>query len=259
MTRDYTYKIYETLLNSIIHSGYQCLPYADFVTHKYAQSSKQFVLRHDVDRKPENAVKIAEIEKRKGVKGTYYWRVVSESYNETCIKNVVDMGHELGFHYEDLTLTNGNSDKAIKLFEQNLEKFRKFYPVNTICMHGSPLTKWDNREIWKKFDYKKYGIIAEPYFDTDFSKIFYVTDTGRHWNKESVSVRDKVNTGFNIPMENTEHFIQLLRMKSFPNQMMMNIHPHRWNDNFLQWTRELVFQNIKNLIKFGMVKLKPYQ
>ena len=37
---------------------------------------------------------------------------------------------------------------AICDFGRNLEKFRKFYPVKTICMHGSPLSKWDNRDLW---------------------------------------------------------------------------------------------------------------
>ena len=70
-------------------------------------------------------------------------------------------------------------DKAIKSFEINLEKLRKLYPVKTICMHGSPLSKFDNRKIWDKFDYRDYGIIAEPYFDVDFDKVFYMTDKGR--------------------------------------------------------------------------------
>ena len=64
--------------------------------------------------------------------------------------------------------------------------------VKTICMHGSPLSKWDNRDLWKKYDYRDFGIIAEPYFDLDFDEVFYLTDTGRSWNNSKASVRDKV-------------------------------------------------------------------
>ncbi len=60
-------------------------------------------------------------------------------------------------------------------------------------MHGSPLSKWDNRDLWKKYDYRDFGIIAEPYFDLDFDEVFYLTDTGRRWDGSSVSVRDKVS------------------------------------------------------------------
>jgi len=36
---------------------------------------------------------------------------------------------------------------AIDDFRLNLEKLQKLYPVKTICMHGSPLSKWDNRDL----------------------------------------------------------------------------------------------------------------
>jgi len=49
---------------------------------------------------------------------------------------------------------------AICDFERNLEKLRELYPVKTICMHGSPLSKWDNRDLWKRYNYRDYGIIA---------------------------------------------------------------------------------------------------
>ena len=42
-------------------------------------------------------------------------------------------------------------------FKENLEKFRKVYLVKTICMHGSPLSKYDNRLIWEKYDYRDLG------------------------------------------------------------------------------------------------------
>jgi hypothetical protein len=83
---------------------------------------------------------------------------------------------------------------ALDDFRLNLEKLRKLYPVKTICMHGSPLSKWDNRDLWKRYDYRDYGIIAEPYFDLDFDEVFYLTDTGRSWNNSKASVRDKVGT-----------------------------------------------------------------
>ena len=38
-------------------------------------------------------------------------------------------------------------------FRFYLDKFRNIYPVKTICMHGSPLSKYDNRLLWEKYDY----------------------------------------------------------------------------------------------------------
>jgi hypothetical protein len=58
-----------------------------------------------------------------------------------------------------------------------------------------------------------FGIIAEPYFDVDFKEVLYLTDTGRRWDGDEVSVRDKVenrgqrsegrgqNSGMDAPMK----------------------------------------------------------
>jgi hypothetical protein len=59
-------------------------------------------------------------------------------------------------------------------------------------MHGSPRSKWDSRRIWDKYDYRKLGVIGEPYFDIDFNEVFYLTDTGRRWDGWKVSLRDKI-------------------------------------------------------------------
>jgi hypothetical protein len=47
-------------------------------------------------------------------------------------------------------------------------------------------------KVWEKYDYRDYGIIADPSFDIDYNEVFYITDTGRAWNNTSVSIRDKV-------------------------------------------------------------------
>ena len=59
-------------------------------------------------------------------------------------------------------------------------------------MHGSPLSKYDNKKIWEKYDYRDFGIIGDPSFDIDYDEVFYITDTGRAWNNSNVSIRDKV-------------------------------------------------------------------
>lgn len=159
------------------------------------------------------------------------------------------MGHEIGYHYEDLTLAKGNIDKAYTSFCNNLELLRQYYPVRTICMHGSPLSKWDSKDIWKKYNYKELGIIAEPYFDIDYHKVFYLTDTGRSWNNNNYSIRDVVNSGFDIKIKNTHHLIGMIASGNFPHKILINTHPQRWHDFGIRWIKELILQNIKNLIK----------
>ncbi|MEP7263921.1 MAG: hypothetical protein ABI772_05475 [Bacteroidota bacterium] len=252
MARDFTLKIYIELVQTIARAGYTMTAYEDFVTGK--TTGKQYILRHDVDNLPLQSLRTAEIEKANGARGTYYFRIVKQSNHPHIIEAIAKLGHEIGYHYEDLALAGGNFEKAYENYLSNLAYFRKYYPVTTICMHGSPLSKWDNRRIWEKYDYKKDDIIAEPYFDTDFSKVFYLTDTSRHWNGNDYSVRDKVTSPFNIPVEGTLDLINKIKNNKLPSLVMQNIHPQRWSDDMYLWTKELVLQNMKNVIKKNISK-----
>ncbi len=123
-------------------------------------------------------------------------------------------------------------------------------------MHGSPLSKWDNRLLWEYYDYRDVGIIGEPYLDVDYSNVFYITDTGRKWNNTTSSIRDNVDSPFNIPITNTSHLIELARQDNLPDKIMLNVHPQRWHDRPLPWLKELVWQNTKNVVKAGLRKIR---
>ena len=157
------------------------------------------------------------------------------------------------------------AEKAIELFEKHLTELRKYYPVKTICMHGSPLSKYDNKLLWKYYSYRDFGIIGEPYFDIDFNEVFYLTDTGRRWDGDRVSIRDKVNrspiTNHRSPItdyqsqdnwptyHSTSQIIQAVESGSFPQKAMITFHPQRWTDKPVPWVKELVWQNVKNVVK----------
>ena len=172
----------------------------DFTLSKYSElldalkafGLEELVLRHDVDLMPSNSLRTATMESEKGIHGIYYFRAVPESWDEEIIKLIALLGHEIGYHYESLTTCNGDVDKAYNDFCSNLERLRKIVPVRSICMHGSPRSPWDSKDIWKKYDYHELGIENEPYLDTDFSQVFYLTATGRRWDGYKVSVRDNI-------------------------------------------------------------------
>jgi hypothetical protein len=207
------------------------------------------ILRHDIDRSPENALKIAYLERELMISSSYYFRTVKQSYDEEVIKRIAEMGHEVGYHYEDLTVAAGDVDRAIRSFEMNLTELRKLCPVETVCMHGSPLSRWDNLMLWKKYDYRDFGIIGEPYLDVDFSQVMYLTDTGRCWNGTDVSVRDKVESKHECTMRTTFDVIEQLNHNVLPDHLMITVHPQRWATESLPWIRELVWQNTKNVMK----------
>jgi hypothetical protein len=161
---DFTLKVYKKLLNSLKKQNYSFYTLEDFIKLLNSSTTQLFnfpliILRHDVDRLPENALKMARIEKELRIKSTYFFRTIKSVFKPDIIGEIAGLGHEIGYHYENLGMYNGDYEKAIIDFENNLKKIRKFFPVKLICMHGNALKKWDNRDLWKKYDYKNYGII----------------------------------------------------------------------------------------------------
>ena len=208
---DFTQTTYKTLLETLKKKHYK---FATFQEHLHSINSKGsgdpdlsgqpfnhsvLLLRHDVDRLPQNSLKLAQIEHSLGIKGTYYFRVVPESYDLEIINKIASLGHEIGYHYEDVDLvvrsqksdlptkvstkvgvrsqneantskgkhtniqTYNHSniiDAAYESFCKNLEIFRKNFDIKTICMHGSPRSPYDNKLIWQKYDYRELGIIG---------------------------------------------------------------------------------------------------
>ncbi len=63
---------------------------------------------------------------------------------------------------------------AYEDFKRNLERLRAIVAVSTVCMHGSPLSGIDNLDLLRKYDYKRLGLVAEPYLDFDFNQMFYL-------------------------------------------------------------------------------------
>ena len=235
----------------------------DFTLTKYAEmldalkafGVESLILRHDVDLNPENSLRTARMESKMGLFGIYYFRAVPESWDEEIIRQIAALGHEIGYHYESLTTCNGDVYAAYEDFCQNLEKLRELVPVKSICMHGSPRSPYDSKDIWKKYDYHALGIENEPYLDTDFSKVFYLTDTGRRWDGYKVSVRDKIPqfqdewTAKGLTFHSTDDVIKGLQQNRIPKNLMVTVHPQRWNPFGVKWAKELLMQNAKNVVK----------
>ena len=251
--RDFTFETYRNLLKQIIQFGYEFQTMEEFIN---SPKNRVVVLRHDSDIWPKNDLKMAILESQLSVKSTYYFRV-PETFKEEIILKIVGLSHEIGYHYEDLVRSKGNQDMAIANFKINLKQLRRFYPVRTITRHGRPLSTIESLELWKKFNYMSLGIIAEPYLDVDYSKVLYLTDNGSKWNASSSNIRDYTYSEyFNFDIETTFDLIEAFSQNKLPNQIILNVHPARWNDNFLVWTYRFFLQKAKNSAKTLLKSLR---
>jgi hypothetical protein len=254
---DFTIKTYTLLLKALQSSGYAFQRISDFIR---MPKDKTIIFRHDVDRLPDNALGMARLEHGLGIAATYYFRAVPESWDEVIIREISSLGHEIGYHYECLTACDGNLENAFDNFQTNLANLRTLVPVSTICMHGSPKSRWDSKDLWETYDYRKLGIVGEPYLDLDFNEVFYLTDTGRCWNGWKVSVRDKlpqqeawIRQG--LVFRATWDIIRAAEHGDLPSKTMLTVHSQRWHDRPWPWLWELIWQNAKNVVKRWMIKM----
>lgn len=248
---EFTFAKYKELIAGFTESGYKTQRVKDFIA---SPEEKVVILRHDVDRFPKQALAIARIEAGMRVFSTYYFRTNSSVFKENIINEIIRLGHEIGYHYDDLTAAWGNHKNAIELFKINLDKLRVFYPVETICMHGSPISPWNNTDLWKKYAYKQYGVSADLYFDLDYDSVFYITDNGFRWNHFNTSVRDKVKTEFNIVIKDTDDLIMKIKKDELPPLVLLNTHPDTFFEPGIGWYFNRFFIKSKNPVKWFIVK-----
>lgn len=260
---DFTLTAYRRLVEALKTAGYEFLTMAEFADR---QGDKVVCLRHDVDLRAANSLRTAQIEHELGVRATYYFRVVPESNQPDIIRAIAALGHEIGYHYEDMSLADGDVHKAYTHFCEQLAYFRTYYPVRTICMHGAPTSRYDGRDLWKHYSYRDLGLTCEPYLDLDYSKVFYLTDTGRCWDGFNVSVRDKIPvyqdewTRQKLSFHTTDQVVAavnsgIIRSK-LNGSLLITTHPQRWTDSRSLWLRELVLQSAKNIVKRVLILIR---
>jgi hypothetical protein len=238
---------FELLMTTLKAADIQFMTVKDY--YKNPQGNA-VILRHDIDDRKANALKFAELQNKLGIRGTYYFRIVPQSFDATIISEIESMGHEIGYHYEDMDLAHGNMDDAYQLFLSNLATLRSVANIETICMHGSPRSDFDNKSVWSKYDYKKCHVICEPYLDLDFQTLYYITDTGRMWDGNRYSIRDYITTDKKWPVfHSTRDIIRSIEEGKFPYPVMINFHPQRWTNHPIEWTAEFITQRIKNILK----------
>jgi hypothetical protein len=231
MIRDFTLEKYDQLCGEIINSGYEVFTVYDYMLR--SPKSNYVILRHDVDSRPGMALKMAELENRMDISATYYFRFVKGIFDPEIIRQINDLGHEIGYHYEVLSKAGGNFEEAIKLFDFELAEFRQICSINTICMHGSVLSKHNNRELWNIYDYRSFGLSGEAYLSLG-DNFHYLSDTGWEWNKKH-KLRDLMPAKLDEPsISSTSQLFDLISNNKIENIYLL-IHPGNWTDKYCDW------------------------
>jgi hypothetical protein len=243
--KDFTLDAYENLLKIISNKQ---IPTFTILDHYNNRPVSGITIRHDVDRKAHNSLLVARLENKYGIKSTYYFRMTKESFQPNIIKEIANLGHEIGYHYEDLSTARGDIKKAFTLFEANLKKLREISKIESIAMHGSPLLPWDNRDLWKHKYFTDFALKCEALVSIDYTRSYYITDTGRSWSGSSVNIRDHVESLATPKIASTTDLISLI-LKNPEIRLALVMHPERWTNSKIEWTTQLFKDTFINLAK----------
>jgi hypothetical protein len=247
MARDFTYDVYERLIDAVVDHDYETLTVREYVSRE-TRPERFFLMRHDVDRKPENALDMARIEADAGVATSYYFRSIDKTYRPELFRAIEALGHEVGYHYEDVDRADGDVERARESFGRNLARLRTVTQVDTVCMHGNPLTPHDNRDMWAdKPDFDAYALHGEAYLSVDFTDLAYYSDTGRTWRDGVLKVKDHpvgpVTKQFQV--STTDELIDQLRRGNLGRVCLLS-HPNRWGHSNVECMSELAKDTVTN-------------
>jgi hypothetical protein len=146
---------------------------------------KSLLLRHDIDTSPLNALKMAEVEYSLGVTTNYYVLLHSKFYNPAAppffdaLKKIVDMGHEIGLHYDcsffeerKIDLQKGIAEDAKAL--ENILGVK----IKSISQH-KPTVSGRIKNLGSRY--------IDAYNDDLINKMKYISDSGFKWRDKSLA------------------------------------------------------------------------
>ena len=254
MSADFTLTKYRELLETALKAGYAILPIVDYL-RAGLPAAQNLLLRHDVDRRPWMALRMARLERDLGVRSTYYFRAVRHTFRPDVIAEIHGLGHEIGYHYETLADSRGDIAVAFELFQEHLSEMRQITPVQTISMHGRPLSPWDSREIWNHYDFKTLDLEGEAYLSIDYTKVRYFNDTGRTWHPTRHNVRDFASASPREELGSTDDLITVIDQLKHP-VLCVSAHPDRWAHSPARWVLSMFEDSLVNGAKVVLKRMR---
>jgi hypothetical protein len=140
--------------------------------------------RHDVDFSPQRALRLAQIENEVGVLATYFVLLTSTFYNAlepsvaATIRSIVDLGHQLGLHF-DAGLRRRLSgddriDTAVRFDKQIIEEYFGT-PVHAVSYHNPDVPGGVPP------DHELVANLVNAYGQPIRERYSYVSDSNGYW------------------------------------------------------------------------------
>jgi hypothetical protein len=125
------------ILSRALALGYRIVPFREF---ELPDKLPVLLLRHDLDGPLKGAQAIAELEAGVGVRATFFVQTAGDFYNllsmtnRSLLRRLVDLGHEVGLHYEAKRYVGGDGRTSLRSDLRLLEDLTG-QPVRSASQH----------------------------------------------------------------------------------------------------------------------------
>ena len=236
--------LYEKMLVNAINIGYEFLTFNnDIFFNNKNKFNNKILLRHDVDVSPKAACAMAKVEHKNKIKSTYFFMLRSPLYNvfsrssSSYIKKIMELGHDLGLHYDAGFYSEKDYDKHVYneiLFNKDVFEKEFNTNINAISFHQP-----SQRILKSLFKFPK-GLINTYSKEVNDNYIYY-SDTNQNikW------------------LEKSDNDLTHSLSSKYPKNMQILVHPIWWfykGENAQKtWTNSLqdIFHDSqKQLVKY---------
>lgn len=203
----FDYKTFQKIVEKL-SDGRQNLRFVDTLPTNLNEPF--FIIRHDIDFCPIAALEMARLESKLGIKASYFLLFNGPTYNLLAPENIdfpkqlVDLGHEVGLHYDVPSLEAClNKKSAAEVFEGYCHQLECLSgeKIRSVAMHNPSLLNGDD-----PFGQLDYIYASDRRFTKD---ILYLSDSCGAWRNEA----DRA-----------------FRRDELPQQVQLLIHPIFWGE-----------------------------
>jgi hypothetical protein len=210
----FSLKYYMSIIKDALDNGYQFKTLSEYVKNGYKFHS-QFMLRHDLDTRPQTLRPMLDAEREMGVKSTIFVRLAGAEYNYLSydtyltLKEAIDDGFEVGLHtnfVEFAKLTNG--DPWIVLAEE-LNSIRGHFAIDGIACHRDFNYTYNSlpyvKENWKEIS-SHLGLTYEAYDQQIMNNTKFINETVAPIGWRDLRPEPIIKTGQSICMSTHPHW-----------------------------------------------------
>jgi hypothetical protein len=226
---------YERFLRSARENGYRIVSLEDWVSEGQPVAGEPtLILRHDVDQHPRSALRMAAIEKKLGVRSSWYFRW--RTAHPAVVESVKGDGFQVGLHYETMSrialergLHEEPSEELIEscreLLRSELSVFeRLFGPCRAAVPHGdSRIPEVHNALLLKGQDCSAYSI------EYDGNEVMRGHDLGL-WLTDRIASEGGWMEGID-PLE---------KLAAQDSPILIVTHPNNWASGPSLWTDRML-------------------